>query len=285
MSGLTVKTELVNVSPTSSGATSPTSPTWKIPKALYSSETYVIESSVLPSPVRKNNGVSGWSKQTSPRFEKSARNTCQTQYDLHRAEKYLTTKNGSVMLGAPRVNLARKLDSHTLGNMPDFLRKVKSFNVKGAHMAGGGHDSNGSFLPSIIRPKRTVEEVQQFIQHKRKLKSVKRQSSSIAITSGSGSGTKPSRRKRKSHSNIKPRYLGYELPKKVQESLMAERQAYATTLLELALKAPQPKGLRKFIAGADTERRQRNGEKELRPYANLAPATAGLQKLGIFLPR
>ena len=39
------------------------------------------------------------------------------------------------MLGAPRAKLAKKLDSHALGNVPDFLRKVKSYNVRGGVMS------------------------------------------------------------------------------------------------------------------------------------------------------
>ena len=203
-----------------------TSPSWKIPKALYSPETFAVESSVLPSPVRRNNGVSQWSKHTSPRFADAAKHTCQTQYDLDRADKYLKTSNGSVMLGAPRVSLAKKLDSHALGNVPNFLRKVKSFNVKSSHMAGQGHDSIGGYLPNVVRPKRTADQVQRVI----KLKRIKKKMLSKA-------GQQQRRRKQKSDSytsstlplkgkkklNVKSRYLGRQFSKTEKEQMATEQ--------------------------------------------------------------
>ena len=60
---------------------------WRIPKAQHSPETYAVLSSVVPSAVHHNNGTCTWSKSTSPRFSKTAENTCKTQYDVNRADR------------------------------------------------------------------------------------------------------------------------------------------------------------------------------------------------------
>ena len=62
-------------------------PSWQIPKAEYSPETYAVVSSVNPSALLPNAAVSTWSKDKAPRFGKTVENPCTTQYDLNRADK------------------------------------------------------------------------------------------------------------------------------------------------------------------------------------------------------
>ncbi len=69
-------------------------------------------------------------------------------------------------LGAPRSELAKKLDSHSLGNVPDFLRQVRSHNVRGGVMVSRTSREK-EFLPAIVQPRRSAAEVTEIIRRKR----------------------------------------------------------------------------------------------------------------------
>ena len=249
---------LTEKSPKTGNSSSGVLPTWKVPKATHSPETYVVVSSVVPSAILPNVGVSTWSKSTSPRFGKTSENTCKTQYDLARADKYLSTTRASVMLGAPRTELARRLDSHALGNVPNFLRQVRSYNVKGGVMCSG--TSKTTLLPDIVRPRRTPQEVTEIIQRKRRERNAKKLEKAASSSSFSSNDedtsplqtnaerSLPSRRRSSSSScggedyagiaehtkkrrnreyaNIKPRYMGHKLPLKIRHAVARERKKY-----------------------------------------------------------
>ncbi len=56
------------------------------------------------------------------------------------------------MLSGPRSSIVRKVETHSLGTMPDFLRDVRSHNVKkGAAFKAAGHDDLGGFLSGVVR--------------------------------------------------------------------------------------------------------------------------------------